>query len=312
MNTIIRLVTAVTLIASAICARCEEKQPNIKLKQAEEVISLIAKEIIDPSCYILLAESRLDARMRIYQQFSSDQMSSVTGALDLHQFMPVSVIRGGDINMSSIWIQIDPYVIRMRKKVFYHFPLTDTEGVWLCFIKPVERLPRIMGKDTTQLNIAINAIDKTMPPHELAKKLGFNEWLNKNTWFELADEFSIFRVADLPIRGLELPASIGKISREQLRLQNDRIREVQKSEPIRQKEFTLSETQLEEIKKLIKLFQAPDKLPSVEELVAMKSEFADAILRELAKTSSENLNDGLRKVKETIPKKVLEDIFKQQ
>ncbi len=43
-----------------------------------------------------------------------------------------------------------------------------------------------MGQDPSELNAKINQADKSMPPHDLARSLGFNTWLNEQTWFEFA------------------------------------------------------------------------------------------------------------------------------
>ena len=112
----------------------------------------------------------------------------------------------------------------------------------------------------------------------------------------------------MPIRDLALPTSMPEFDKARVLATYDRIRKVVTPESMQQMELTLTKSQLEEIEKLVKLFSSPDKLPTVDELVALKSEFADAILRELAKTSSENLDSGLRKIKETMPKQVLDEI----
>jgi hypothetical protein len=246
----------------------------------------------------------------LFKRIPSEDYFAVTGALQLTALMPRTIIRGSDLHNDIIWIQSDNSQMRDRTMQFYHLPSLYREGVFLCFIKPVSRLVQRLSRDNPLARAIVKA-DKSTSPHALAEKLGFSKWLNSDTWFELHSSFSAFRV-DMPAREIEFPSDMPEFDREQRKMSNARIRKVKYPEAITSTELTLSANQLAEIEKLAVLFNSPDKLPTAQDLIAMKSDFANAILRELANTASENLDGGLRKVKESIPTEVLEKIANQE
>jgi len=273
----------------------------------DESTTIIAQGILDYNNVILIGETRLDMITQVIPSASLRAVLPVKSTLNLTPIAPLTVLRGKNIPANFIWVQKDPYPLRFRTRRIYNNPKLAFEGVWIFFLKPVSRIPKALSADSSEVSQKIFQYDRSASPHQLAKEFGVDTWFNESNWFELAFDYSAFHLQGRTIRELPLPEQLNSNLRIQLTEFYEKVRNIRKNQKtkIKESEFSISAKQLKEIETLIKLFQNPNSPPSIEQLLELKSEFSDAILREIGKKAPSELNEGLRTLKESLPEKFL-------
>gem|GEM_PF-1889572 len=253
---------------------------------AQESTTMIAQGILDFSSNIIIGETRFDIIHQNIPLTDHPVIRPIKSTLNLTPVAPLNILRGNEIPSNLIWVQMDPYALRFRKQIVYSFPKLNHEGVWLFFIRPVSKLPKALSADSSEVSKKIFQYDRSASPHQLAKEFGVDTWFNKGNWFELAFDYSAFYLEGRTIRDLPLPDTLNPHFRAQLTELHEKVRSIRKNQKTKTKEseFSISAKQLKEIEMLIKLFQNPDSPPSIEQLPELKSEFSDAILREISGT----------------------------
>lgn len=274
--------------------------------QKAEVLGLLAKSILDDKSIIVIAETRYDSaflpRPRPLRQYAT-----ITGELGLRTLFPIQSIKGLNAE-NRIWVQMDPTDILDRRKKFYHIPALASEGVWICFLRPVKQFPKTLETNKSKLSEEIVALSTNFSPTEVADRLSFSSWLNEDTWFEPAFKFSIFQI-DRELRNLSPPGTFQKHDIDQLNDQLSRLRVT--SSRAEKGQFKISESEVKEIIRLSTLFAKEGEVPTVEEITEKQSEVGNEILRQLASTASDQLGSKLRDVKNSIPKSLLQNIFSE-
>lgn len=261
-----------------------EQQQEYKRRLAS-LTSIIAKCIIDPEVIVVVAENRPDIGTRDPNvPIPSTMMFEIREALDIIRLVPVLYLRGfgsGHI----INVQLNRWPLKRSGGSFpAYFLKSNEEGTWLYFIRPVTQLSEVIRKvASSDISEKLEAMDKDLSPHTVAKKLGFDSWLRKDNWFELAERNSAVLIG-FSIRDLEPIHEYGELFLEQLNSQNQLSLSLREQRRDPATTIVLDDEQFEAIKKLLEMFSADGKVPSVDDLIAMKSPFADAILAELSKS----------------------------
>jgi len=271
-------------------------------RQLASLASIIAKCVIDPEVIVVIAERRRDVSTRDPDaQYPGPEKSDVRSALEIRPLVPVLYLRGGG-NKDLINVQLNTYILaRNRRLAPRYFAKFNEQGTWLYFIRPVSRLPDVFALTVhSEISQKIQGVDKDTPPHDFAKSFGLDSWLRRDNWFELAEPRSAVFISP-EIRELQPIHQYDQVYTDQL---NSRV---QKTLALREQRGSLNEIlmltdeQVEEIKRLVEMFPSDGKVPNVDDLLAMKSPFADAILRELSRKPMEELDSNLRVLKESIP-----------
>lgn len=272
-----------------------------------EVLELVARSILDRASVILIAESRYDSAFMPSPR-PILKYAEITGILELRTLFPLQSIRGLEPE-NRIWVQIDPTDILERNKKFQHIPALASEGVWICFLRPVKSLPKTLRRDGDELCTAIADFGKDHSLAEVAEKFSFSSWLNDKTWFMPAIDFSIFQI-DRKIRDLSFPQNLQKSDADQIKDRLARVRAI--SSPFEKDQFKFSELEVAEVIRLAELFDRKDGRVSIDDIAETGSEVGNEIIRQLALMPSNKLDKKLREVKESIPQSLIEKIFSEK
>ena len=270
--------------------------PNQREIQAfKDMVQIVSRCLLDPDIVIVIAESRYDKRLRDPEEkFASKIKHEVRSVLGLRQLFPVSYLRGTGAD-EMLNIQVGLGGISREGPQRHYFPKFSEQGTWLYFIKPVEKLPEVLLKTTSEISTQFEKMDPSTPPHKAAEMLGIDSWLNRSNWYELAEPYSAvligFSVRELPLKHSYDPRTIKKVMD---RTQEYIARDVKSDRPSRS--VILTSQQLEQIEKLAQIFSPGRELPSAQELINLNSPFADAILKELATKPPDQLSEGLEQV----------------
>lgn len=265
-----------------------EEVDRRRLRALEELTTNVAKSILDPAVVVVIAESRYDIILRDPEErFPGSKKMDAIAVLSLNPLVPVEYLRGMG-NSELIYVQIDYGGIVRSRRPIYYVPRTSTEGTWLYFLRHVERLPSFTEIANSEISNELQKIDAALPPLEVAKQFGLDSWLRRDTWFELAAPITAYPIS-YTVRDLKISHEYADFSKAQVQKMGDNWRSLaeKRREKSKDKEIILTTEQIAQIEVLVKMFPADGSVPDIDALISMRSPFADAILKELAKRASE-------------------------
>lgn len=278
--------------------------------QNVEALSIMAKGLIDQECVILIGETRLDLLMREIPSEEQSKSGRFWSTLNLVAVYPLQVLRGPSLEEKFIWIQMDRHELKSRKRHFYHVPDLGWEGKWLLFIKPISHLPMSMSLSSSELSKKIFKVDREMPPLEFVKNFELSDWLDSANWYELAYQFSAFRLND-SIRELAQPDNLGPGTLEQLNSNLERLRKFRASQR-NDAEYILDSGELQNVLSLIDLLNRKGEPSSVDSILKIQSPISQMVLKELLQSATSDLSEQFRRIKLSIPKSLEEELCKSE
>lgn len=269
------------LLASLICVRANSPNPS-EMQAFENMVQIVSRCLLDPEVVVVIAEFRHDAYLRDpVEKYPNRNKFDIRAIMDIQELFPVSYIRGV-ANSEMLNIQLNVRGISREGPQRHYVPKLNEQGTWLYFIIPVKQLPDTPLETASEASTQFKKIDPKTPPHEAAKLLGVDSWLNLGNWYELAEPYSAVLISTsvremMPIHDYDRKF----LQNNENRIQFLVARHAKSDRPSRS--VVLTSQQLEQIEKLAQMFSPGRERPSAQELINLNSPFADAILKELAK-----------------------------